>query len=144
MLKIADFGLSRPLASGDLSPHVVTLWYRPPEVLWGDTRYGTAVDMWAAGCVCAEMHLRVRLFQGVSDVDQLGKIFHALGTPTEASWPGHRQLRCFVDWTPAPATPWDQILAGAPTPLAPRWRDLVERTVVACPARRAAAADLLK
>lgn len=152
-LKIADFGLARPVRAaaeerpakrarpGPMSPHVVTLWYRPPEVLWGSTEYGCEVDMWSAGCVCAEMHLRARLFQGVSDIDQLGKIFHALGTPTEGSWPGHREMPCFVEWTECEGTPWGTILAGAQAEPEPRWRTLIERALVLCPARRITASE---
>lgn len=63
-LKIADFGLSR-LFDADLwagqqedvcySPQVASRWYRAPELLWGSPKYGPAIDMWAVGCVFAEM-----------------------------------------------------------------------------------------
>ena len=137
-LKVSDFGLSRLREGprGDMSPHVVTLWYRAPEVLLGSTQYSTYVDLWSVGCICAEMHLRCRLFQGVSDVDQLGKIFHALGTPTLENWPTHRDLPRFVEWSPCPPTQWDDILRGAPTRAEPRWRSLIESTVVLCPEKR--------
>ena len=137
-LKIGDLGLARMTAGGDMSPHAVTLWYRAPEILWGSTSYDEKVDMWSAGCVCAEMHLRMRLFQGVSDVDQLGKIFHALGTPTDESWPGHRDMPCYVQWSHCPATPWSEIL---PSGMSEKWRDVVARAVVVCPTGRASAAD---
>ncbi len=62
-------------------------WYRAPELLFGAKAYGSAIDMWAVGCIFAEMMLRNPYFPGDSDIDQLAKIFAALGTPTEEIWP---------------------------------------------------------
>lgn len=66
MLKIADFGLARLYFAENeqklYSPQVSTRWYRAPEILWGSQKYGPAVDMWAAGCVLAEMLRGVPLF----------------------------------------------------------------------------------
>lgn len=66
ILKISDFGLARlyfPNEESRLySPQVSTRWYRAPEVLWGCQKYGPPVDMWAAGCVIAEMLRGVPLF----------------------------------------------------------------------------------
>ena len=65
---------------------MVTLWYRSPEILLGTT-YATPVDIWSCGCILAELYLRKPLFPGQYEIDQLGKIFGILGTPTEAEWP---------------------------------------------------------
>ena len=100
VLHIADFGLARALhddkGGGDVPPpmsgHTVTMWYRAPEVFLGSTSYGTAIDLWSAGCVVVEMLLREPLFKAETDVDLLGKIFHLLGVPTEATWPGYTRL----------------------------------------------------
>ncbi len=77
VLKLADFGLSRvyhvPLRK--YTHEVVTLWYRAPEILLGATHYTPAVDVWAAGCVFAEMVNRTALFPGDSEIDQLYRIF---------------------------------------------------------------------
>ena len=62
---------------------VVTLWYCAPEVLLGTT-YATPVDIWSVCCILAELIMRKPLFPGQYEVDQLGKIFEVLGTPTEA------------------------------------------------------------
>lgn len=62
-------------------------WYRSPELLFGAQEYTYAVDIWAVGCIFAELMLRTPYVAGDSDIDQLKKIFHALGTPTEADWP---------------------------------------------------------
>lgn len=75
-----------------MSPQVVTLWYRAPEILLGSKFYSTAVDIWSVGCVFAEMVTGKALFPGDSEIDQLFRIFHTLGTPSEATWPGISQL----------------------------------------------------
>jgi cyclin-dependent kinase 9 len=53
---------------------VVTLWYRPPELLLGERNYGPAIDVWGAGCVMAEMWTRTPIMQGKVEQDQLQKI----------------------------------------------------------------------
>jgi cyclin-dependent kinase 7 len=49
--------------------------------------YGTGIDMWAVGCILAELLLRVPFLPGDSDLDQLTRIFQVLGTPTDETWP---------------------------------------------------------
>nr|QOY46752.1 cyclin-dependent kinase 4 [Ambystoma velasci] len=94
-VKLADFGLARIYSCQmALTPVVVTLWYRAPEVLLQAT-YATPVDMWSVGCIFAEMFRRKPLFCGNSEVDQLGKIFDMIGLPTEDDWPTDVNLpRC--------------------------------------------------
>lgn len=89
VLKIADFGLARDWGDPGkaMTSQVVTRWYRSPELLYGAQEYTYAVDIWAVGCIFAELMLRTPYVAGESDIDQLTKIFHALGTPTEADWP---------------------------------------------------------
>ncbi|CAL5339756.1 unnamed protein product [Camellia sinensis] len=59
VVKIADFGLARTfqIPIREYSPEVVTLWYRPPEILLGSRVYSTPVDVWSVGCIFAEMFL---------------------------------------------------------------------------------------
>lgn len=72
------------------------LFYRAPELLFGARMYTTAVDMWAVGCILAELLLRVPFLPGESDLDQLTRIFHTLGTPNEQTWPVSRfKLPCY-------------------------------------------------
>ncbi|BFZ63205.1 hypothetical protein YB2330_004325 [Saitoella coloradoensis] len=107
ILKIADFGLARyydedpPIpgvggrpgpAKRDYTPLVVTRWYRPPELLLGERRYTTAIDMWGVGCVFAEMLVGKPILPGQSDIDQVDKIFQLCGTPTEETMPGWSKL----------------------------------------------------
>jgi len=61
--------------SGKLTPQVFGRWYRPPELLMGSSNYSYGVDMWAAGCVFAELLLRKPWFPGNCDMDQLDRIF---------------------------------------------------------------------
>ncbi|RPA86311.1 Pkinase-domain-containing protein, partial [Ascobolus immersus RN42] len=91
ILKIADFGLARPYSKRkkglDYTNRIITLWYRPPEVLLGATQYGPAVDIWSAGCVFIEFFTRKAIFQGRTDIDQLDIIYDVLGTPSKEDWP---------------------------------------------------------
>ncbi|MQM00453.1 hypothetical protein Taro_033180 [Colocasia esculenta] len=73
-LKIADFGLSNFWKQGKKHPltsRVVTLWYRPPELLLGSTDYGASVDLWSVGCVFAELLLRKPILPGRTEVINL-------------------------------------------------------------------------
>nr|CAD7573003.1 unnamed protein product [Timema californicum] len=94
IVKLADFGLAKTYDfEMRLTSVVVTLWYRAPEVLLGQP-YATSVDIWACGCIMAELFRRAPLFNGSSEGDQLDKIFHIaplwlfLGVTPPTSHPG--------------------------------------------------------
>uniref|UniRef100_A0A9J7WYR3 Cyclin dependent kinase 10 n=2 Tax=Cyprinus carpio TaxID=7962 RepID=A0A9J7WYR3_CYPCA len=93
-VKIADFGLARvygiPLQP--MTPRVVTLWYRAPELLLGTKTQTTALDMWAVGCIFAELLAHKPLLPGASEIQQLDLIVQLLGTPNESIWPGFSRL----------------------------------------------------
>ena len=74
------------------TPKVVALWYRAPEVLFGDDAYTASIDIWAAGCVLAEFLKHDPLFPGKTEVTQLELIFKLLGAPNERIWPGWSKL----------------------------------------------------
>jgi len=86
-LKLADFGLARKHDHSEYSCNVVTLWYRAPEVLLGDTKYGFGIDVWSIGCILAELMFKTPLFPGDNEQDELNKIFSLLGTPDLEQWP---------------------------------------------------------
>ncbi|KAK6132671.1 hypothetical protein DH2020_033587 [Rehmannia glutinosa] len=89
ILKIADFGLASlydPHQTQPLTSRVVTLWYRPPELLLGATYYNTAVDLWSAGCILAELYAGKPIMPGRTEVEQLHKIFKLCGSPSEEYW----------------------------------------------------------
>lgn len=89
VLKVADFGLANYVNSGHRQPltsRVVTLWYRPPELLLGSTDYGPAVDLWSVGCMFAELLVGKPILQGRTEVEQLHKIFKLCGSPPDEYW----------------------------------------------------------
>ena len=90
-LKLADFGLARFYAKRrqlDYTNRVITIWYRPPELLLGETQYGPAVDVWSAACVMVEIFTKHAIFPGDGhEINQLEKIYNVLGTPTRSEWP---------------------------------------------------------
>ncbi|CAH8391068.1 unnamed protein product [Eruca vesicaria subsp. sativa] len=104
-LKLADFGLARIFGTPDrkFTHQVFARWYRAPELLFGAKQYGAAVDVWAAGCVFAELLLRRPFLQGNSDIDQLSKIFAAFGTPNADQWPDVKNLPDYVEYQFVPA-----------------------------------------
>lgn len=100
-VKIADFGLARVYTFNvALTPEVVTLWYRAPEVLLNSV-YMSSVDIWSAGCIFAELFLLRPLFQGYTEVQQLQKIFEVIGFPSEEDWPKDSPIPYQVHWGPA-------------------------------------------
>jgi serine/threonine protein kinase len=75
MVKIADFGLAREIRSKPpYTDYVSTRWYRAPELLLRSTNYNSPVDIFAAGCIFAELLLGRPLFAGTSEGDQLLKV----------------------------------------------------------------------
>lgn len=71
---------------------VVTLWYRPPELLLGDRNYGPPIDLWGAGCIMAEMWTRSPIMQGNTEQQQLTLISQLCGSITPEVWPGVENL----------------------------------------------------
>lgn len=102
-LWITDFGLSRIGKCSDLtfSKEVYTLWYRPPEILLG-AKYDHSADVWALGCIIAEIYIGKPLFPGMSEYEMLIKMFKLLGTPTEETWQGAKDL---PNWKAFPQYP---------------------------------------
>ncbi|XP_065209739.1 cyclin-dependent kinase 9 [Planococcus citri] len=101
ILKLADFGLARAfnLSKNGLpnryTNRVVTLWYRPPELLLGDRNYGPPVDLWGAGCIMAEMWTRSPILQGHSEQNQLTIISQLCGSISPEVWPGVESLELY-------------------------------------------------
>lgn len=114
-LKLGDFGLARLFGSPDrrFTHQVFALWYRAPELLFGAKHYGPVVDIWAAGCIFAELLLRRPFLQGAGDLDQIGKIFSAFGTPRQSQWPDVATLPDFVEFQFVPAPPLRSIIPMA-------------------------------
>lgn len=81
-VKICDFGLARG-QSDVMTDYVVTRWYRPPELLLICDTYTSAVDMWAVGCLAAEIITRKPLFPGRDYIHQLNVVTDILGVPSK-------------------------------------------------------------
>jgi cyclin-dependent kinase len=161
-LKLADFGLARAfgIPVKKLTNEVVTLWYRPPDVLLGSQNYDTAVDIWSVGCIFAEMMSGEPPFCGKSEANQLQKVFAMLGTPSttpptpqsEASgvqhWPTYKEFSnwdAFVKEIPELATVKypPQSLAKEYPNLDVQGVDLLQRMLKYDPNDRISAADAL-
>jgi len=93
-LKIADWGLARSWNKNmkQLTNGVVTLWYRPVELLLGCKEYTTKIDMWSVGCIIAEMFRRGGFLKGHNESSQLNLIFNTCGHPSVDDWPNIKQL----------------------------------------------------
>ncbi|XP_064113777.1 cyclin-dependent kinase 9-like isoform X1 [Macrobrachium nipponense] len=101
ILKLADFGLARAFSTSRQGPNrytnrVVTLWYRPPELLLGERNYGPPVDMWGAGCIMAEMWTRTPILQGSTEQHQLALITKLCGSITPEVWPTVENLDLYT------------------------------------------------
>ncbi|KAE9554161.1 hypothetical protein FO519_002641 [Halicephalobus sp. NKZ332] len=97
-LKVADFGLVRDTrtASNKLfTSNVVTMWYRPPEILFGSKLYTSAIDLWGAGCIIAEFWNRMPILPGKTEVHQLALISNLCGTISPKTMPGCDELPYF-------------------------------------------------
>uniref|UniRef100_A0A673V0A2 Cyclin-dependent kinase 7 n=1 Tax=Suricata suricatta TaxID=37032 RepID=A0A673V0A2_SURSU len=142
VLKLADFGLAKSFGSPNraYTHQVVTRWYRAPELLFGARMYGVGVDMWAVGCILAELLLRVPFLPGDSDLDQLTRIFETLGTPTEEQWPDMCSLPDFVTFKSFPGIPLQHIFIAAGDDLL----DLIQGLFLFNPCTRITATQALK
>ncbi|KAL4570301.1 hypothetical protein LXL04_025953 [Taraxacum kok-saghyz] len=133
-LKIADFGLASffdPNHKQPMTSRVVTLWYRPPELLLGATDYGVGIDLWSAGCILAELLAGKPIMPGRTEVEQLHKIFKLCGSPSDEYWkksklphatifkPQQSYRRCisetFKDFPPSSLPLIDTLLSIDPT-----------------------------
>jgi len=103
-VKLADFGLARLYNAEDkerpYTNKVITLWYRPPELLLGEERYGPSIDVWSCGCILGELFTKKPLFQANEEFAQLLVISRMCGTPCPAVWPAVINLPGFQQLKP--------------------------------------------
>lgn len=139
--KLIDFGLARTFdaKTDPLTKNVCTRWYRSPEILYGAQYYGTKVDIWALGCVFAELVLGKPLFMGSSEIDQLSKIFGVRGIPDVKTWPEVKKLPLYFEFEDCFEVPMKKILVNA----SPRMVSAVEHMLQLNPNRRPTACELL-
>ncbi|PRQ49869.1 putative protein-serine/threonine kinase CMGC-CDK-CRK7-CDK9 family [Rosa chinensis] len=143
ILKIADFGLASfydPHHSVALTSRVVTLWYRPPELLLGASKYGVAVDLWSTGCILGELYSGKPILPGKTEVEQLHKIFKLCGSPSEDYW---RKLHLRHSTVIRPPQPYRRCVAETFKDLPPVALQLMESLLSVDPADRGTAAIAL-
>ena len=142
-VKLADFGLAREIrARPPFTDYVSTRWYRAPEVLLRSTSYNSPVDMFAMGCVMAELYTAQPLFPGSSEADQIYKLAATLGTPSAADWPEGVQLAAKMKfkWPQFQRVDLKLVLPGLPADGVSLLRDLLQFS----PAKRPSAAAALQ
>lgn len=144
-LKLADFGLARfyhKRRRVDYTNRVITLWYRPPELLFGATVYGPEVDMWSAGCIMLELYTKKPVFQGNDEIHQLDVIYRIFGTPDPQRWRGVGDLPWFELVKPREAMPnhFRELFKKWMSPAA---LDLAERLLAYDPEQRATATQAM-
>lgn len=146
LLKFADFGLARFFSKSrqlDYTNRVITIWYRPPELLLGETRYGPAVDIWSAACVYIEMFTKKAVFPGEGgEISQLDKLYNCLGTPTRADWPDIVEMPWFELLRPTERKKriFEDVYGNV---LSPAALDLVAQIFQYDPAKRPTAEEIL-
>nr|QYW07110.1 cyclin-dependent kinase like 11 [Dimocarpus longan] len=143
ILKVADFGLANFSNSSHKQPltsRVVTLWYRPPELLLGATDYGASVDLWSVGCVFAELLMHKPILQGRTEVEQLHKIFKLCGSPPDDYWKKSKLPHATLF---KPQQPYDSCLKDTFKDLPTTAVNLIESLLSVEPYKRATASSAL-
>jgi cyclin-dependent kinase 10 len=82
-----------------MTPGLVTLWYRAPELLFGAKTQTTAIDLWATGCIMGELLAHKPLLPGVGEISQIDMIVDLLGTPSDAIWSDFSKLPAVQNFT---------------------------------------------
>ena len=141
---LADFGLARTFGYPykAMTPIVVTLWYRAPELLLGSKVQTTAVDMWAVGCIFGELLDNKPLMTGRSEINQFQLIVDLLGTPSDQIWPGFTSLpgAKSINFKRQPYNNLKHMFSW----LSPAGLTLINHLLMYDPCKRASAADCLQ
>ncbi|KAF3513304.1 hypothetical protein F2Q69_00001380 [Brassica cretica] len=144
ILKIADFGLATfydpKQKKQTMTSRVVTLWYRPPELLLGATNYGTGVDLWSAGCIMAELLAGKPVMPGRTEVEQLHKIFKLCGSPSDLYWRKYKLPNATLF---KPQHPYKRCVSEAFSGFAPSTVHLVETLLAIDPDDRGTSTSAL-
>lgn len=149
---LCDFGLARKYQTPlkQMTQMVVTLWYRAPELLYGESVYGPPVDMWSVGCIFGELLKKEPMLQGQGELDQINRIVQLLGAPNESTWPEFNLLpnaKTFRWRNKGPPTLLGTFpvntFTGGQTYLDPNGFDLLSKLLTLDPKRRISGGDAL-
>ena len=142
-VKIADFGLAREIRSiPPFTEYVSTRYYRAPECILRSQNYNSPVDIWAVGCIMAEMYMHpMPLFYGSSEKEVFIKICTTLGSPNKSNWnEGVNQAsKIGMKYPQSSGTDLANIVIGA----SPEAIDLMKQMLKWAPSARSTAANLL-
>nr|XP_023030311.1 cyclin-dependent kinase 12-like isoform X2 [Leptinotarsa decemlineata] len=145
-VKLADFGLSRQVDPEDkqrpYTNNVVSYWYRSPELLMGQRRYGPAIDIWSCGCILGELFYKKPIFPGDSEVSQLLVISRICGTATPDVWPSVVNLPSFK--TLRPKKIFKRRLRDVFACLPPLALELLDNMLTLDPSERVTTEDAIK
>jgi cell division cycle 2-like len=143
-LKLCDMGLARDYYDPPrkMTPNVVTLWYRAPEVLLGMEQYGEPIDMWSVGCIFGELLDNKPMFDGRGEIDLLKKIFALLGSPNAAVWPAYPAFMKSKGFAIQDTNRYNHLKSRYPQ-LTQAGYDLMNRLLAYDPAKRITAAEAM-
>ncbi|XP_017227312.1 probable serine/threonine-protein kinase At1g54610 [Daucus carota subsp. sativus] len=144
ILKIADFGLAtvfNPKHKHPMTSRVVTLWYRPPELLLGATDYSVGIDLWSAGCILAELLAGKPIMPGRTEVEQLHKIYKLCGSPSDEYWKKSKLPNATLF---RPREPYKRCISETFKAFPPSSLPLIETLLAIDPAERKTATHALK
>ncbi|KAG5232557.1 hypothetical protein OIU76_016716 [Salix suchowensis] len=144
ILRIADFGLASffdPNHKHPMTSRVVTLWYRPPELLLGATDYGVGIDLWSAGCILAELLAGKPIIPGRTEVEQLHKIYKLCGSPSDEYWKKSKLPNATLF---KPREPYKRCIRETFKDFSPSSFPLIETLLAIDPAERQTATAALK
>ena len=119
----------------------VTLYYRAPEIFFGDLYYGNKIDIWSIGCVFAELVIGKPLFKGNNELGTLSKIIENIGCPNEENWPGVSQLPNYLPFNGGEFK-LEEILANEG--LSKEGIDMITKMLSLDPKKRPSCEDMLK
>ena len=141
---LTDFDLCRQESKGkddQMTRTAVTLYYRAPELFFGDSYYGNKIDIWSIGCVFAELITGKPLFKANNELGTLSNIIETIGCPSEENWPGVSQLPNYLPFTGGEFKLGKMLEEGG---LSKEGIDIVTKMLMLDPKKRPSCEELLK